>query len=136
MASPTAGSCICSPVTGSLGQSSQFFGRQIQVECGPSRVVCKKEGIHPKFFKESKVYCNGELVKTTSGTQEQYVVDVWSGNHPFYLGNGSTLMVDQDSVDKFNKKFGGLGALSSVPKLTKGVIVIEKKVKPGKKGRK
>ena len=49
------------------------------MDCGHSRVVCKKEGIHPPFFPEAKVYCNGELVMTTGGTKEEYVVDVWSG---------------------------------------------------------
>lgn len=28
--------------------------------------------------------CNGEEVLTVSGTKEKYVVDVWSGNHPFF----------------------------------------------------
>lgn len=42
---------------------------------------CKKDGIHPSFHKEAKVFCNGELVMTTMGTQEEYVVDVWSGEH-------------------------------------------------------
>jgi hypothetical protein len=31
------------------------------------------------------VFCNGEEVLTVSGTKKEYVVDVWSGNHPFYL---------------------------------------------------
>ena len=32
----------------------------------------------------SQVFCNGEEVLTVSGTKEKYVVDVWSGNHPFF----------------------------------------------------
>ena len=31
-----------------------------------------------------QVFCNGEEVLTVSGTKKEYVVDVWSGNHPFY----------------------------------------------------
>ena len=31
-----------------------------------------------------QVICNGEEVLTVSGTKERYVVDVWSGNHPFF----------------------------------------------------
>ncbi len=31
-----------------------------------------------------QVFCNGEEVMTVSGTKEKYVVDVWSGNHPFF----------------------------------------------------
>ena len=32
----------------------------------------------------TQVICNGEEVLTVSGTKEKYVVDVWSGNHPFF----------------------------------------------------
>ena len=31
-----------------------------------------------------QVFCNGEEVLQVSGTKEKYVVDVWSGNHPFF----------------------------------------------------
>ena len=51
---------------------------------GESRVTCKKADIHPQFFSDAKVYCNGELVMTTGGTQKEYIVDVWPGNHPFF----------------------------------------------------
>jgi len=40
-----------------------------------------KKGIHPKVF-ESPVYCGGDLVMTTNGTKKEYIVDIWSGNHP------------------------------------------------------
>ncbi|KAJ6998661.1 hypothetical protein NC653_014739 [Populus alba x Populus x berolinensis] len=40
----------------------------------------------------------------TSGTKQEYVVDVWSGNHPFYLGNRFGVLVDADRVEKFRKK--------------------------------
>jgi hypothetical protein len=30
------------------------------------------------------VICNGEEVLTLGGTQAEYNVDIWSGNHPFY----------------------------------------------------
>ncbi|CAJ2675621.1 unnamed protein product [Trifolium pratense] len=56
-------------------------------------VVSKKKDIHPNFYEDAKVYCNNELVMTTGGTQKEYVVDVWSGNHQFYLGNRSANMV-------------------------------------------
>ena len=29
------------------------------------------------------MYCNGEEVMTVGGTQAEYVVDIWSGIHPF-----------------------------------------------------
>jgi len=112
--------------------SSFFSGSQgdlFQVERGDARVICKKPDIHPKFFSEAKVYCNGELVMTTGGTQAEYVVDVWSGNHPFYQGNKTTLLLDADRVDKFKQRYGSLTTLNTIPILTKGEIVFERKKK-------
>ncbi|CAL0322387.1 unnamed protein product [Lupinus luteus] len=101
--------------------------------CGVVSVVtCRKKDIHPKFYDDAKVYCNNELVMTTGGTQKEYVVDVWSGNHPFYLGNRSGLVVDADQVEKFRKKFGELSHLMEIPVL-KGEIVIPSR-KKGIKG--
>ncbi|KAK1281001.1 hypothetical protein QJS04_geneDACA023160 [Acorus gramineus] len=84
---------------------------------GIGRWTCRKKDIHPEFFEEAKVYCNGELVMTTSGTQKEYTVDVWSGNHPFYLGSRSANLVDADQVEKFRKKFGQLSGLMEIPNL-------------------
>ncbi|XP_022869003.1 50S ribosomal protein L31, chloroplastic-like [Olea europaea var. sylvestris] len=95
------------------------------------RWSCRKKDIHPKFFENSKVYCNGELVMTTGGTKKEYVVDVWSGNHPFYLGSRSQLLVDADQVEKFRKKFGGLSQIMEIPVL-KGEIVLPPKRKSAK----
>lgn len=72
---------------------------------------------------------------TTGGTKKEYVVDVWSGNHPFYLGSRSQLLVDADQVEKFRKKFAGLSQIMDIPVL-KGEIVIPPKRKGGKAGKK
>ncbi|OMO87556.1 Ribosomal protein L31 [Corchorus capsularis] len=95
------------------------------------QVTCRKKDIHPEFHEDAKVYCNGELVMTTGGTQKEYVVDVWSGNHPFYLGNRSALVVDADQVEKFRRKFGELSEIMEIPVL-KGEIVLPTKRKSGK----
>ncbi|ESW32725.1 hypothetical protein PHAVU_001G012400 [Phaseolus vulgaris] len=100
------------------------------VQCG---VQCRKKDIHPQFHGDAKVYCNGELVMTTGGTQKEYVVDVWSGNHPFYLGNRSAVMVSDDQVEKFRKKFGELTQIMEIPVL-KGEIVIPSRRKGVSKG--
>ncbi|KAI5069147.1 hypothetical protein GOP47_0015448 [Adiantum capillus-veneris] len=107
----------------------------LQVERGCARVSCRKEGIHPKFHSQAEVFCNGELVMTTGGTQPKYVVDVWSGNHPFYQGKETAFLQDADRVDRFNRRFGGESVLSDVPVLTTGDIVIEKKRKIPKGGK-
>ncbi|KAL5558002.1 hypothetical protein UlMin_034213 [Ulmus minor] len=98
-------------------------------------VTCRKKDIHPEFHDDAKVYCNGELVMTTGGTQKEYVVDVWSGNHPFYLGNRSGVLVDADQVEKFRKKFGELSQIMEIPVL-KGEIIIPPKRKGAGKGKK
>ncbi|KAL6982752.1 60S ribosomal protein L31 [Sarracenia purpurea var. burkii] len=97
---------------------------------------CRKKDIHPKFYENGKVFCNGELVMTTGGTQEEYVVDVWSGNHPFYLGSRSKGLVDDDQVEKFRKKFGELSQLMEIPVLKGEIILPPKRKASGKGGKK
>ncbi|EYU32772.1 hypothetical protein ABFS82_14G044500 [Erythranthe guttata] len=87
------------------------------------RWSCRKKNIHPEFYEDAKVYCNGELVMTTGGTKKEYIVDVWSGNHPFYLGSRGENLVDADQVAKFRKKYSGLSEIMEIPVLT-GEIVI------------
>ncbi|MFZ9267392.1 MAG: 50S ribosomal protein L31, partial [Vulcanococcus sp.] len=45
-----------------------------------------KADIHPTWYADAKVICNGEVVMTTGSTSPELHVDVWSGNHPFYTG--------------------------------------------------
>ncbi|XP_078151849.1 ribosomal protein L31 isoform X2 [Carex rostrata] len=52
----------------------------------PIRVDCRKQGLHPTYFEDTKVYCDGQLIMVTGGTQKELTVDTWSGNHAFYLG--------------------------------------------------
>ena len=49
-------------------------------------LIMPKSEIHPKWYPEAKVICNGEVVMTTGSTQPELHVDVWSGNHPFFTG--------------------------------------------------
>ena len=48
---------------------------------------------------------------TVGGTQAEYVVDIWSGNHPFFLGKSTAIMTNAGRVSKFGDRFGD----SSVP---------------------
>ncbi|KAF3553272.1 hypothetical protein F2Q69_00010510 [Brassica cretica] len=100
------------------------------------QVTCRKKDMHPEFHEDAKVYCNGELVMTTGGTKKEYVVDVWSGNHPFYLGNRSALMVDADQVEKFRKRFAGLSEIMEIPVLKGEIVLPTKKNKGAGKGKK
>lgn len=56
-----------------------------------------KKDIHPELL-PSKVICNGEEVAELTGTQSEYHVEVWSGNHPFYRGDSSALVLDEGQV--------------------------------------
>jgi large subunit ribosomal protein L31 len=64
-----------------------------------------KADIHPTWYPEAKVYCNGEVVMTVGSTQPELRVDVWSGNHPFYT---------EGRVDRFLKKYGMLDTTAPV----------------------
>ena len=64
-----------------------------------------KRDIHPTWFDETQVYCDGQLVFTTSSTKPKLNVDIWSGNHPFYTGS-LTILDTEGRVERFLKKYG------------------------------
>ena len=61
-----------------------------------------KKDIHPTWYPESKVYCDGQLIMTVGSTREQLNVDIWSGNHPFYTGT-QRLLDSEGRVERFMK---------------------------------
>ena len=68
-------------------------------------LIMPKPEIHPKWYPEAKVICNGEVVMTTGSTQPELHVDVWSGNHPFFTGT-QKILDTEGRVDRFMKKYG------------------------------
>ena len=64
-----------------------------------------KKDIHPKWYPDAKVICNGEVVMTTGSTQPEINVDVWSGNHPFFTGT-QKILDTEGRVDRFMRKYG------------------------------
>jgi large subunit ribosomal protein L31 len=64
-----------------------------------------KAEIHPTWYADAKVICNGEVVMTTGSTQPEIHVDVWSGNHPFYTGT-QKILDTEGRVDRFMRKYG------------------------------
>jgi len=65
-----------------------------------------KDGIHPEYHQDCKVYFRGEHVMTVGATVPELHVEVWSGSHPFYTGQKS--FVDSAGrVEKFQRKFAG-----------------------------
>ena len=63
-----------------------------------------KKDIHPEWYTNTEVYCDGKLIYTVGSTKETLKVDIWSGNHPYYTGS-KTLLDTQGRVDRFMKKY-------------------------------
>ncbi len=66
-----------------------------------------KPDIHPQWYPEAKVYCNGEVVMTVGSTKPELHVDVWSGNHPFFTGT-QKIIDTEGRVERFLRKYGML----------------------------
>lgn len=64
-----------------------------------------KPEIHPEWYPEAKVYCDGKLVMTVGSTKPELHVDVWSGNHPFYTGT-QKIIDTEGRVERFMRKYG------------------------------
>lgn len=63
-----------------------------------------KKSIHPQWFTNTKVFCDGQLVMIVASTKPELNVDIWSGNHPFYTG--SQRIIDAEGrVERFMKKY-------------------------------
>jgi ribosomal protein L31 len=70
----------------------------------------------------TQVFCNGEEVMTTSGTQPKYTVDIWSGNHPFFKGSSSTVVVDEGRVNRFKRRYAGLDTMADMSTMKQGML--------------
>jgi len=66
-----------------------------------------KPNIHPTWYPEAKVVCNGEVVMTVGSTRPEINVEVWSGNHPFFTGT-QKIIDAEGRVDRFLRKYGML----------------------------
>ena len=64
-----------------------------------------KNSIHPTWYDNAKVYCDGQLIMKVGSTQPKLNVDIWSGTHPFYTG--SLKIIDTEGrVERFMRKYG------------------------------
>merc|ERR1712243_70516 len=61
--------------------SAQPAARVVKVSNGARRTMMRP-GIHPEFFEEAPVYCNGEQVLTVGGTKKEYYVSCGRGTTP------------------------------------------------------
>ena len=68
-----------------------------------------KAEIHP-VYKDVTVTCSsGNVIKTRSTRNEDFLIDVCSACHPFYTG--SQKVADSGGqIDKFKQRFGAIGS--------------------------
>jgi large subunit ribosomal protein L31 len=64
-----------------------------------------KSNLHPKWFNDAIVLCEGKPLCITGSTRQELQVDMWLANHPFY--SKSQLIIDSEGrVERFMKKYG------------------------------
>jgi large subunit ribosomal protein L31 len=64
-----------------------------------------KTSIHPQWYPNAKVYCDGQLIMKVGSTRPRLNVDIWSGNHPFYTGS-QKILDTEGRVERFMRKYG------------------------------
>jgi large subunit ribosomal protein L31 len=64
-----------------------------------------KKDLHPKWYPESQVYCDGQQILTVGSTRPTLNVDIWSGNHPFYT-KSEKILDTEGRVERFMRKYG------------------------------
>jgi large subunit ribosomal protein L31 len=63
-----------------------------------------KSEIHPRWFENVPVLCDGKPLCLISSTKNELQIDIWLANHPFYTD--SQIMIDSEGrVEKFMKKY-------------------------------
>jgi len=64
-----------------------------------------KSNIHPTWFKDTLILCDGKPLCLVGSTKSELEIDMWLGNHPFYTK--SQVVIDSEGrVERFMKKYG------------------------------
>ena len=74
-----------------------------------------KEGIHPNYHKNAKVFCVCGNTFETGSTQKELRVDICSACHPFYTGKQKLVDVE-GRVERFNKRYAKTTAAQAAAK--------------------
>ena len=70
-----------------------------------SKTIMPKTDIHPEWFAEAPILCDGKPLGLIGSTKPELQVDMWLANHPFYTKN--QVMIDSEGrVERFMKKYG------------------------------
>lgn len=63
-----------------------------------------KSNIHPDWFTNTSIICDGKPLCLIGSTKQELQIDIWLANHPFYTD--SLVLVDSEGrVEKFMKKY-------------------------------
>jgi len=62
-----------------------------------------KKNLHPNWY-QTKIYCDGKLIFEVGGTKKELIVDIWSGNHPFYTGSQKILDAE-GRIEIFERRY-------------------------------
>ena len=63
-----------------------------------------KSNIHPDWFTNTKVLCDGKPLCIIGSTKTNLQIDMWLANHSFYT-NSQILIDSEGRVEKFMKKY-------------------------------
>ena len=64
-----------------------------------------KLNIHPQWFTNAPILCDGKSLCLIGSTKKELQIDMWLANHPFYTK--SQVMIDSEGrVERFMKKYG------------------------------
>jgi large subunit ribosomal protein L31 len=70
-----------------------------------SNTIMPKTDIHPEWFADTPILCDGKPLGLIGSTKSELQVDMWLANHPFYTK--SQVMIDSEGrVERFMKKYG------------------------------
>jgi large subunit ribosomal protein L31 len=70
-----------------------------------SKNIMPKQNLHPEWFSETPILCDGKPLGLIGSTKSELQVDMWLANHPFYTK--SQVMIDSEGrVERFMKKYG------------------------------
>ena len=70
-----------------------------------SKNIMPKQNLHPEWFSETPILCDGKPLGLIGSTKPELQVDMWLANHPFYTK--SQVMIDSEGrVERFMKKYG------------------------------
>ena len=64
-----------------------------------------KTSVHPNWYPNAKVYCDGQLILKIGSTRPKLYVDIWSGNHSFYTGSQKVLDTE-GRVERLMRRYG------------------------------